>query len=340
MQRNKIKKAFSLIELSIVILIISILITGALSASITTVNKTKITATNKKIEEIYKAMGSYLAANGKIPCPAAIDIAKTGSTYGTGSCTIGTGIWQVVVQGSPDVQIANMLYGMVPVKDLGLSADMAEDAFGSKFGFVMISGYNDSTKLSFQTDSTTFDGYGGNGVGVANRIKINEKQSATSTAIETKAMFAIISYGANKSGAYNASSTAPNAVSVDASELANHPSAQNVGAGTSKAYLGNLLIKNDVNSDVFDDIVFFKTRNQMLIDFNLLFLGKCPASTGDLVNIYGTGTFTFPSAGYEEAAISNINCIAFGFYNKGPTKPARKCGALGVWDVITNPCLL
>lgn len=342
MQKNKINKiadkklhqlkprAFSLIELSIVIVIIAILVSGALTVSVASINKAKIDVTNKRIEEIYKAMGNYLAVNKTIPCPAAMINTKTSASYGLEidckSSLATTGVWQSATND-------NIVYGMLPTQSLGLSSDMAEDGFGSRFGYIMLKGYNTSSKLALNTDSKTFDGAGGDGVGVTNRIRINEKPSATSLAVTTQAAFVIISYGANKSGAFSSTSTAQNTASSDSDEATNYPTSINTAAGT--ATLGFPWLKNSGNSDVFDDILFYKSRDQALMDFNLMSLAQCSALTA--YSIYG-GSFDFPAAGYEESAVSTTNCSTVS-YNKGPAKPARKCGAFGVWDVMTNPCL-
>lgn len=71
LQKNN-KTAYSLLELSIVILIISILISGVLTMSVGTTNNAKNKATNDKILEIYKALGNFLLTNKRLPCPASL----------------------------------------------------------------------------------------------------------------------------------------------------------------------------------------------------------------------------------------------------------------------------
>ena len=66
------KTAYSLLELSIVILIIAILISGAMTMSVGTLNNAKNKATQDKIAEIYKSLGNFLLANKRLPCPASL----------------------------------------------------------------------------------------------------------------------------------------------------------------------------------------------------------------------------------------------------------------------------
>ena len=68
----KKNKAFSLIELSIVLLIISILASSALSISTNSIINNKIKVTNDRINQLYKAIGNFLVINGRIPCPASL----------------------------------------------------------------------------------------------------------------------------------------------------------------------------------------------------------------------------------------------------------------------------
>src|SRR3989338_7419279 len=112
MNKKVFKKAYSLIELSIVILIISILITGALTVSVGSVNNAKIKNTNDRLQQVYKALGNFLVANKRMPCPASLKkIKTTDSDYGAevgsqGACS-GSGVYQSTTS-------ANLVYGMVP----------------------------------------------------------------------------------------------------------------------------------------------------------------------------------------------------------------------------------
>ncbi|MDX2083692.1 MAG: prepilin-type N-terminal cleavage/methylation domain-containing protein [Rickettsiales bacterium] len=310
------KKAFSLIELSIVIIIVSILVTGALSVSVNSINNAKNKVTKDRINEIYKALGNYMITNKKLPCPAPITDTKSGSsTYGTAASTSLCASTGGVSQSSTST---NLVRGMLPVKTLGLSLEMAEDGFGSKFEYVVDKNYtvaSTGTSSDFGTANTA-------------NIIINEKQGSSVIAVESSAIFAIISLGGNKSGAYGYDSASRNTLSTDAQELSNTPSS--ISDDTSYT---NTLYASSAGSDVFDDTVFYKNRNSFVSDFDALSVIPCQLTTE---NLYGT-TITWPLSWYDQIAVSTTSCPVG--YTSGVSKPTKRCGAFGNWDVVINPCL-
>lgn len=331
-KKNRQKKAFTLIELSIVIVIVSILITGALSVSVNAVNNAKTKITKERIAEIYKALGNYVLVNKKLPCPAPITDTKSGTaTYGTASNTLlctTTGVVQSFTS-------ANLVRGMVPVKTLGLPLDMAEDGFGDKFEYVVDKNYTVASNAT-----TPSNGAGDFGTSSTANIIVYDKPGSAPIALtsfsgtavannNTAAVLVILSLGSNKSGAYGVDSTVRNARSVDSDELVNTPST------TSESSYVNGFYSSSGNSDSFDDVVFFKSRNALISDFNALFLIPCLATTSN--ETYGT--MSWPVAWYdqEKTAVSP-KCSTLG-YSVGPSYPVRRCGAFGVWDVVTGPCL-
>ncbi len=329
-------RAFSLIELSIVILIVSILLTGSLSFAINNATKDKIKITQDRIQEIYKAMGIYLAKNGKLPCPAPINVDKSTSTYGTAAATCtasGSGYWR-------SNTITNLYYGMIPTQTLNLPSSLAEDGFGNKFAYMTLTGFTDSTKFGYGSKSVaTSTNYADNtnatvtinSITSPNRIQIKEKPASSAQVITTDAMFAIVSYGPNKSGGWSATSTAQNTVSTDADEMEN-----DVDSPDATPTFDNVLIASSPNSDVFDDIVFWKTRDQMTLDFDLLNLVACDIDKSE--SLYGTTvnwntTATTTNTRYGEVVPSVTACPSSPTdYRKGALYPTKRCGAFGVWE--------
>lgn len=323
------KKAFSLIELSIVIVIISILLSGALSIVTTTSNKSKIRTTNNNISEIYKALKVYLVANKRLPCPAPITAVKsTDTNYGHSSGAAGSCSESGVYGSNINTTI---VYGMVPVKDLGLSIDMAEDGFGSKFSYVV-----DARYTGLYTDSTNF----GSDDSLYELIEIKEVTSAGATEISKEttfnAIFAVISYGANKSGAFNANSSSQNSASTDTYEIANGI----VPTDSITATLGDNSTPYRIysyagRSDVFDDIILYKTRNMLVAEADAFNLIKCPAGVNQ--SLYGD-TIVWPEGEYGQAVPAVTDCPSAG-YQKTIKHPTKRCGAFGEWqDGVVDPC--
>ncbi len=320
------KTAYSLIELSLVILIISILITGALSVSVTSVNNAKIKNTNDRIAAIYNAFGAYLLANGRLPCPASILKSKTAdSTYGDevtcSTITAGTGIYSSTTS-------SQLVYGMIPVKVLGLSLDMAEDGFGTKFAYIV------NSNLTSKTITSSAPTLGFGGTSTTQYLTIQEKQGGVTNTVNSSVAFAIISYGANKSGGFNSTSSSQNTRSTDADEQDNDIGASFVSTGSTAAFNNNL-VRLSTSSDVFDDIVFFKTRNDMMQDFNAFDSVPYPCQSGTYAQC--GSTFTWPAGDYGQGVLSTTSC-SITSCKAGPANAVRKCGAFGQWGAVTNPC--
>jgi prepilin-type N-terminal cleavage/methylation domain-containing protein len=325
MPNKNFKKAYSLIELSIVILIISILITGALSVSVNSINNAKIKVTNDRIAEIYKAIGAYLLANNQLPCPASIIKVKgVDSTYGqevaceSAPLNAGAGIYQSATSGE-------LYYGAIPANALGLSNEMMEDGFGSKFVYIV--NYKATTPTVIATPTVGFGG-----TGMSQFVQVQDKGSVTTTLTST-AVIAIISYGANKAGAFNATSTSQNTRSTDTTdEQDNDATAFDTVAG--KATFNNNLISVSSGNDTFDDVVFFKTRNAMMQDFNAFSSVIYPCQA-DSEALYET-TITWPAATYDQNISDDAQCPVG--YQNGPYAPIKKCGAFGVWGSVISAC--
>lgn len=313
MAQNKTKKAFSLIELSVVIIIISILISGSLTASISAINNAKNKVTRDRIEQIYKALGNYVLINGKLPCPASLlEIKSTSSNYGVSVGTSGTCSGSGVYNSTIDT---NLVYGMVPIRALGLENDMAEDGFESKLSYVV--------DMNF-----TGDEFGKNAV-ATNTMTIMENTGGAEHTNTSDALFVIISHGANRSGAFPINSASQNARG-DISEKTNDMMSS----------FTKIFISKAKNSEVFDDILFYKTRNQLIADFNAFSKIYCLAD--NLTVSYPASPTTsvihaFAEAAYDQLVISTVACPDG--YKSTTQFPTRRCGALGIWqEFITNPC--
>ncbi len=320
MTKNQ-KTAFSLIELSIVIIIISILITGSLSASVSALNNARIKVTKDRMAEIYKALGNYLLINGTLPCPASIIAVKASdATYGTSAGVAGacasSGDCSATGVCNPASGATNLVYGMVPVKTLGLSNDMAEDGFENKIAYIVDKNFTGS---NFGTTAIA------TGTMTVNEIPGSATQTNTDDAI-----FALVSHGSNKSGAFANNSATQNTRSIDSSEMSN-----DLDDLTSPNF-DNILIADAKNSDFFDDIVFFKTRNSLVLDFNAFSTIYCQAGTLSL-NYGGAASYTFPQGSYDQIVTSTTICPAG--YRTTTQYPTRRCGAFGVWQSFAiNPC--
>lgn len=323
--KNFSKKAFSLIELSVVLVIISVLIAGTLSVSITSINNAKAKVTNDKIKAIYQSMGAFLLKNYRLPCPANLTLAKITSGYGAeigsqGGCS-GTGVYlNTVGSGQTASQVA---YGMVPVTALGLSADMAEDAYGNKIAYAVGLRFTKAEYPTATAASPTGFSYTST---AATNIYLIQVIEQPSTNVVDGIIFALISAGQNKFGAFSANSTAQNTAPSDTHEIVNYP---NVASGTTATY-GNsaghttriTFASVSASSDVFDDVVFFKTRENMLADFDAQFLVPCAGFTAN--------GHTYVSAYYGTLVQSSTGaCTA-----PASVRPSFRCSTGGTFQAV------
>lgn len=350
---KKNRKAYSLLELSLVITIISILISGAMTTAVGNINNARVKVTKDKMKVLQDALGNYLSNNGSLPCPADITALKSSSTYAT---SVGT---TPSTCASATYTNSNLVYGMVPAVTLGLSKDFAEDGFEDKIAYVVDKNFTQAvTSFSSSPDFTVtttrsylnFSIYAYNNT--SNNITVREKTGSSNETVTTNAVFILISYGANKYGAYGANATAPNTLSTDADEM------ENDLGGTPN--FDNTFVSVSANSDTFDDIITVYLNPQQLVSmFNLYRLIPC---NNNLDTKYNTNTTTTTSNGtistipnpttsndvsynawfgqtvYGKACSdTSISCVSSTDTDKNYTK---KCGPYGNWIVINDCCAL
>lgn len=344
----KKKSGFTLIELSMVLVIVGTLFSSGLIAyqSILSSSRTKIT--NENIDVVYKAIGNYLIANRKLPCPASLILTESDPNYGTsmtddGTCSIGAGNPGGVITSSA---FSNLVYGMVPVKTLGLPNSFAKDGFNTKISYIVDKNF---TVVVNSTGTSGFEGYNP----ASANITIKEL-SASGSDIITDAIMVILSHGTNKLGGFNASSTSQNSNPTSADELDNIRTAN----------FNNIFVINSTDT-LFDDVLSFKNKMQLAIDAGFENMICREADSNYLVetpnanNTYNTNkcyddntitiSLTWASANYGENKMPKNNdpCPVACQYNSNPTDydnnattnhPLRRCGKYGKWDKVVYLC--
>jgi len=130
------KKAYTLVELSIVLVVISVFISSGLKIFTNNIVQTKTVNTKEKMQIIYKALAEYLMENKKLPRPA--DLIKSRDSDAN--------IYDEFVNCDPQI---NFCFGAVPISKLHLSSNFAEDDFGNKILYVVDSRF--TTKFTAST---------------------------------------------------------------------------------------------------------------------------------------------------------------------------------------------
>lgn len=127
---KKPQSGFSLIEISIVLLISGLLLSGLLSLVSAQRTNAAISATRTKGEAIVTALMSFVARNHRLPCPAIADRVPNTAGYGVEAATPGTCTGTTVVGGG-------VRGGIVPWVSLGLTNEQGSDAYHRRFTYLV-----------------------------------------------------------------------------------------------------------------------------------------------------------------------------------------------------------
>lgn len=250
-------KGFSLVEMAIVLVILSV-IGGTLLKIIPVVTNTDLQKQNDmRIEEINTAIVSFVNQNGFLPCPANILTAPNTSAFGTaGDCTTG----------GSDIQIGAttyfVRYGMVPVRALGLPDSYAFDPWGYRYEMSAIRNLA-TTSANFNAFLSAFPA-----TGLTQALTIQDGSgntvspaSSSSPAINNAVVYVIRSAGVNNNGAVPFQGavslpTCPASGLLDAENCSQNNTFRDTFFSTA-------------NSNYFDDYLTWKTYNQIRIDAGL-----------------------------------------------------------------------
>ena len=307
---QKNKKAYTLVELSITILIISLLMAGVFSFATGSINNAKSALTTQRMDEIYKSMGTYLMVNKRLPCPASILNSKIndssyGQEVGAGAGCEGAGVYKSSIANS------NLFFGGVPIKALNLSSEYAEDGYGNKFNYIIDRRFTynfrnvGSTLVNgIQTDNLNAESFG-TVASALNVITVKEKQTSNSlTVLSNNAIFVLSSAGENGLGAFNAETGIQNIVSTEIEEKDN----QLPQSPESPTAFDNIFVVNSFGSENFDDIVVYKTRSDFVSDFKASYLIYCKDSKIlDLESVIDSD-FTIRNLYYNQYLYGNGEC--------------------------------
>ncbi len=245
--RIRAMAGFTLIELSIVLVVLAMMAAGALKVSSVRTDSAKLEQLDAKLDTIEQSLLTFRKAHDRLPCPADASLAPQNSNFGfeaanTGSCTGGT----PAANFGPD---SETVAGVVPTKTLGLPDSYMFDPWGRKIDYVVdrrITGLNAFTNYPVSSstigDIVIKDGGGSNRTG--------------------RGIVALVSHGRNGHGAFTRSGTRFGANSVNSDEQDNCNCDSNAAATAyNREYVQKRLTLNPADQlDSFDDVVRYKLR--------------------------------------------------------------------------------
>ena len=316
-------RAFTFVELSVVILIIALLMFGTFSSS-GVVNNMKENITRDRMNVLYQALGDFLLQQKRLPCPASILVPRGGANYGkevrdgnycrglTEATPKGIYLSNITGQSSHD----KVVFGMVPTNTLGLSEDFAEDAFGNKISYFIDEDFTYNF-ISEPDVSLSVPSFGT--ANYKNTLFIKERSNNGENFINSDAIIVLVSGGANGFGAFK-NNGVQNSRSVNsAEELENDVYNLTIDGNQ---HFNKIFYSNFEDSENFDDIVLFKTRNDFVNNFGAMSLIPCK---GDYISdkdfeankesiYYGAGDLTaYNNCGLGNESIrKTIKCDSFG----------------------------
>lgn len=262
---------FSLVELSVVLIVIGITLGSGLTILTQKTENDKIEETEAKMDAIEEALIRYMHENYRLPCIADITLDIDNTDFGVDEgidfegCQAGVGWWDGL----------RLFYGTVPTKTLNLPDEYMFDAWGNRFGYAIDFHFAHSSVYSpISTPPTPIPAgtnYSCNDTGGGNDRCFIYRDSGTYVVNDgngnprtTEAVYVLISHGPNGHGGYprdvdsSIVTTGLDTGSTDTDELENSEYSINYD---------NTFVQK-APTTTFDDIVRYKLRWQLVDEAN------------------------------------------------------------------------
>lgn len=236
-------RGFSLVELSIVVLVIGIVLTMGIGAWTANLENQAHAATAQRQATIKEALTGYLRRNSRLPCPDT-------------DFTAPDGIENRATPGDPTTA-CSAAFGVLPYVTLGLARDAVRDGWGNFFSY-HVSNTNitaaSSGNWSANTDWTRSAWFRPGNSGL---ITVNERSGATVTPIATSIVTVVVSHGRNGLGAYTIGGTRNTLPAVGTDE-------ENNTDGNTTYFRRELTTDDAATGGPFDDQLLFLSANDLL----------------------------------------------------------------------------
>jgi hypothetical protein len=274
---------FSLAEMSIVMMIVGMIASSAISVAINSDYSSKRDQTENKLLQIDTALAAYLNINHRLPCPADGTISNSATNFGVESnngaspptCNV-------------NFNNGNIWGGVVPVATLQLPNNYMFDGWGNRIDYIVDKQFT----ISEITNGTTCNTTGG-ATGTcfrdiaAGSITVKDGASPTHNTRTSSAVYVLLSHGPNGHGAFpqpgstttsringfNGNAYSNSTASADEFLNANYTNA----AATPGTYTTTFVMRDFIRVDdgsasdglsttrtYFDDQLHFKTKSQIV----------------------------------------------------------------------------
>lgn len=271
---------FTLIELSMVLIIISLLMGNLLPLVTNEKSLNSNLITQEKLKYIDQAITNYFAEYGAIPCPADATLANSDSNFGisakdysNSTCLGTTSRWY------SNTRFRHMELGAIPTKTLNINDDYAFDEWGRRITYLIINPCSNSQIL-------TLAGYGGIGTNIEynndknfsdnincgvdylpTKTAFNIQNTTNHTNINSKAIIILLSHGKNGHGAYPKAGGTNRIVAITTVGVDEVINSQFTNDGNNQLNDG-IFIKRSLNhsigDDHYDDLLHYITKDQLI----------------------------------------------------------------------------
>lgn len=296
--KNYNNQAFSMVELSIVLLVSAVILGILLSFATVKTEGDKIEQTKKNIEKIDKSIKARILSVNRLLCPARVDTESllehriVPATSICGGDPV-TGLLHEVPNGSVGV-----FEGLLPSASLLINEKYTYDGWGKPFSYAVVG-------------QCIEDFLGSDCGNVNNHINIVTPIVPPNpvTDIANDAVVLILSHGRSGHGAYVRRGGVKMVSYLGAANLSKEINASLDSAGNPLNYLpiyvsANLSYnENDIDKD-FDDIIYYKTKAQYMQELKFFKTGE--SQICDLKLLPG---FASDNCGANPSCVSAINTL-------------------------------
>lgn len=292
---NKLKsqRGFTLIEVSLVVVIGGILLSLFSTSLINMISGTKEKTTLTRIMEVDEALRQYASVNNRLPCPAALDVKIETANYGRETnCAA-----PATSPGTVDDPTYPVRYGFIPTRTLNLPDSHGYDAWGSRLIYAV-------TKPL--TSQATYDLRNG-------KIDIIDS-NGNSTVTPTRSItYVVLSVGKDRRGGWNSEGFLGSPC-ADASAL------DGENCDNDATFRSTLAFSNNGNATHFDDYIRYEGNFEsayvpsgaiMAFDSNTCPNGWAPLANAAGRTVIGSGNYA-QNAHPSTVDASDYNGESFG----------------------------
>ncbi len=238
------QRAFTLIEIAIVLVVIGLITSGGLLAVSPVIQSAKLSETKQKMATVDSAILGYVITNGCLPCPAATGAGATGQTADAGGTALLAPCTTTTCFGTGE--------GLVPWVSLGLSENDVTDAWSHRLRY----GVDPSRAVA------TFMQRNADGTFPAFASAITMENLAGADQLYTNIAYVVISHGVD--GAFGETQTGAIGADKYTQGALTTGQGENGNAVVPLAYASGAVNNLETNAH-FDDIVSFKAFQTLIL---------------------------------------------------------------------------